>query len=106
MKGTSLTNLLQSVETEKKTCSVIAKSNGREGSLYYVSGELVEASYGEKEGTDAFQEIVKWEEAEVQVETVKRRKKKTVLSRKSRRRFARMKIHSDSVKRTTLKNLK
>lgn len=67
IKGITLFSFLQLLEMEKKTCTLKIKSRGRAGVLYLDGGELVNAICDGIEGEEAAQEIVCWEETEIEI---------------------------------------
>jgi CheY-like chemotaxis protein len=73
LKVLSICSFLQVMEIEKKTCTVSVRSQGKIGYLYFLNGALIDGEAGESEGEDAVSEIVKWEAAEVELESQSQR---------------------------------
>jgi len=48
------------LEQERKSCTLIVRSEDRTGSFYFEEGELVDAVYGEQLGMDAAHSILLW----------------------------------------------
>jgi hypothetical protein len=59
--GISLAAFLQLLEMENKTCTLTVRSRGKEGHLYFVKGELMQADTGEVKGEEAALAIVAWD---------------------------------------------
>jgi CheY-like chemotaxis protein len=78
LKGIMLFSFLQLIEIEKKTCNLRVKSAGRKGNLYFSKGQLIDAVYGEVTGLDAAQEIVCWEDAEIEIMNVFKKIRKRI----------------------------
>jgi CheY-like chemotaxis protein len=67
-KVLSLCSFLQTLEHEKKTCTVSIRSGEREGNLYFLNGALIEGETGDMAGAEAIYNIVSWEAAEVELD--------------------------------------
>jgi CheY-like chemotaxis protein len=75
IKGISLPSFLQLVEMEKKTCTLMVKSKGRKGYLFFNNGILMDAETGKQEGEEAAYDIVSWDNAEIAIDGKCKRKK-------------------------------
>lgn len=67
LKGIMLSSFLQLLQIEQKSCALKIKSQNRKGLLYFSKGELIEAVYEKENGEKAAQEIVCWEDAEIEI---------------------------------------
>jgi DNA-binding response OmpR family regulator len=67
IQGLTLFSFLQLLNLEHKTCSLKITSQGREGYLYLVEGDVVDASLGDASGEAAAHEIVCWNDAEIEM---------------------------------------
>lgn len=61
LKGVSLTSLLQVLEQESKSCTLLVKSGELEGCFFFDEGVLVDALCEEKLGADAAYTILLWD---------------------------------------------
>jgi CheY-like chemotaxis protein len=61
ISGVSLSSFVQLLELDKKTCTITAHAEKRQGNLYFKNGELMDASAGDLTGIDAAFEIFSWE---------------------------------------------
>lgn len=68
--GVTLSAFLQLMSFDKKSCTLIIKSEGRTGNLYLKNGELTNASYGDTNGMDAAIEILGWDNTEIEMDNV------------------------------------
>ncbi len=66
--GFSIASFLQLLEHEKKSCTLIVKSKGRKGVLYFQQGNLINARSGNEQGLDAALEIVCWTHPEIEIQ--------------------------------------
>jgi len=66
--GISLAAFLQLLEMENKTCTLMVKSGGKEGHLYFVKGELMEAESGEVKREEAALDIVTWDNVVMEIQ--------------------------------------
>lgn len=73
LKGIMLSSFLQLLQIEQKSCALKIKSQNRKGVLYFSKGELVEAVYEKENGEKAAQEIVCWEDAEIEIVNVNKK---------------------------------
>lgn len=67
LKGIMLSSFLQLLQMEQKTCALKITTQDRKGMLYFSNGELIEAVYKKEHGEKAAQEIVCWEDAEIEI---------------------------------------
>lgn len=68
LEGIALGSLLQIVELEKKTCTLVVESGGREGRLYIKDGDLMDAEAGEVTGSEAAFEMMAWNETRTEIQ--------------------------------------
>ena len=61
VKGLGVGSLLMLMHWEKKTCTMTVQSRGRIGMLYVNQGDLIHASYRDREGEKAALEVLAWE---------------------------------------------
>ena len=73
LKGIMLSSFLQLLQIEQKSCALKIKSQDRKGVLYFSKGELIEAVYEKENGEKAAQEIVCWEDAEIEIVNVNKK---------------------------------
>jgi CheY-like chemotaxis protein len=66
--GISLAAFLQLLEMENKTCTLTVRSRGKEGCLYFVKGELMQAETGEVKGEAAALAIVAWDNVAMEIQ--------------------------------------
>lgn len=59
--GVSLSSFLQMLEQERKSCTLVVSSGGRQGSFYFDDGILVDAQFGNEVGQDAAYKILLWD---------------------------------------------
>jgi CheY-like chemotaxis protein len=65
VRGIGMGNLLMLMHWEGKTCTMTVHSLGRVGMLYVQNGNLIHASYREREGEVAALEILGWERSQI-----------------------------------------
>lgn len=58
--GVSLSSFLQMLEQERKSCTLIVNSEGREGRFYFDHGELMDAQFADEVGEKAVHAILSW----------------------------------------------
>jgi predicted regulator of Ras-like GTPase activity (Roadblock/LC7/MglB family)/ActR/RegA family two-component response regulator len=80
IQGITLPAFLQLVEMEKKTCTLKIGSQGRKGTLYFQEGILVDADNGVDEHEKAAFDIVGWEDTEIEIESICRKKTREIQS--------------------------
>jgi len=68
--GVSLSTFLQLMSFEKKSCTLIIRSEERSGNLYLQNGELINADYEDSDGMAAATEILGWENTEIEMDHV------------------------------------
>jgi len=78
LKGIMLFSFLQLLQIEKKTCVLKITSHDEKGILYFLKGELVDASYNKIVGEAAAFEIVCWDEAEIEMVKVSKSLKRRI----------------------------
>jgi CheY-like chemotaxis protein len=76
--GISLAAFLQLLEMENKTCTLTVKSQGKEGHLYFVKGEFMEAKTGKLKGEEAALDIVTWDNVAIEIQYTCSVKKKNI----------------------------
>ncbi len=69
IKGIDLTNLLQLLYLEHKTCTLTVFSKSRTGYLYFIDGELIDAEFDLFKAENAAYEILKWVKPEIEIES-------------------------------------
>jgi predicted regulator of Ras-like GTPase activity (Roadblock/LC7/MglB family) len=67
-RGISLLTVLQVVQLDRTTCTLVVENGGQRGRLHFVDGELVDAETGVLAGTAAAYEIVGWREGDVAID--------------------------------------
>jgi DNA-binding response OmpR family regulator len=78
IRGITLAAFLQLVHLEKKSCSLRVRSHGRVAALFVQQGEVFDAEYDALRGTPAALEILAWEECEIEMENVCRRRERQI----------------------------
>ncbi len=66
-RGISLFGFLQLIELEKKSCTVIVKSQDKIGALYFSSGRFVGAETEDLEDEAAAYEILSWKDTKIEL---------------------------------------
>lgn len=69
-QGISLDSFLQMVQMDKTSCTLMVESQGAEGLLYIVNGELVDAECHDLSGPEAALEIVSWRDVSFEFENI------------------------------------
>lgn len=59
--GVSLSSFLQMLEQERKSCTLVVSSGGRQGSFYFDDGILIDAQFGKEMGQGAAYKILLWD---------------------------------------------
>jgi predicted regulator of Ras-like GTPase activity (Roadblock/LC7/MglB family)/ActR/RegA family two-component response regulator len=80
IRGIALPAFLQLVEMEKKTCTLKIVSKGRTGYLYFSAGELMEADNGTELKEKAALDIVCWDEAEIEIDSICKEKTRNIFT--------------------------
>ncbi|MBI5632550.1 MAG: response regulator [Nitrospirae bacterium] len=80
IQGITLPAFLQLVEMEKKTCTLRIGSHGRKGFLYFQEGVLIDADNGIDEHEKAALDMVCWDDPEIEIESICRRKTRNIQS--------------------------
>ena len=78
IRGISLPAFLQLLEMEHKTCTLTVTSREKEGHLYFVKGELLEAAVGKVKGEEAALDIVAWDNVAIEIQYKCNIKKKNI----------------------------
>ncbi len=78
INGIGLSSYLQMVEREKKTCTLIIRSDDKKGKLYFSKGELMSATTDLLKNENAAREIITWNNTILGVENLNLRKKKEI----------------------------
>ncbi len=73
--GFTLANFLQAVEVEQKTITLRIRSKRRVGYLHLQEGELIDAEAEELMGEKAAFEILCWDDAEIEIQGIRKRKR-------------------------------
>lgn len=70
LHGISLAMFLQLIDMEQKTCTlrVQEKGTGKEGSLFFKNGELLEARTGSQHGEEAAYTILSWDDIQISIQ--------------------------------------
>lgn len=78
LHGISLASFLQLIEMEKKTCTLIIKSNKKSGALYFIKGELITVESGETRNEKALCELLCWDNVKIEIINHSKKKKKEI----------------------------
>ena len=78
VRGVSLPSFLQLIAMDRKTCTLSARADGRDGVLYFQDGEILDASTDEEWGIDAALDIATWEGVEMELKSECRKTRKTI----------------------------
>lgn len=78
IQGISLSSFLQLVEMEKKTCTLTIRSGDEKGLLFFLKGVLIDAETGKLKDKEAAYEIVCWENAEIEINHMCKRRKNRI----------------------------
>lgn len=78
IRGITLATFLQLMHMEKKTCSLKVSLDSEAGYLYLKGGELLDAECGDLQGEAAAYEIMAWEDAEIEMDSVCRRQERVI----------------------------
>lgn len=65
LRGISIHNLLQMLESDEKTCTLKIQSKNRTGLIFIENGAVVGAETNDQENEDAFYAIIAWEDTSV-----------------------------------------
>ncbi len=68
ISGIPLTSFLQLIELDRKTCTLRVTSGNRQGSLYFVNGELWDAQSGNECGEETALQIISWRQVIIDIE--------------------------------------
>lgn len=78
IRGITLATFLQLMAAEQKSCSLKISAGGQLGYLYLQRGELIDAEYAEQQGEPAALEIAGWDNAEIEMDGICRRRQQTI----------------------------
>lgn len=78
IRGITLATFLQLMAAEQKTCTLKVTAGSEVGYLYVRQGELIDADSIELQGESAAMEIVGWENAEIEMDGICRRKQRVI----------------------------
>jgi twitching motility two-component system response regulator PilG len=67
INGFSVSSLIQVLELEQKTCTLLARSNGAKGSIFLRKGILLDAEIDGLQGEDAAALILGWDHAQIKL---------------------------------------
>ncbi|PLX79323.1 MAG: hypothetical protein C0616_11745 [Desulfuromonas sp.] len=80
IRGITLATFLQLVHLEQKNCTLKVRSAGKTGYLFIDRGSLIDAETGTLAGEAAATEIVAWDNTEIEMDNVCRRKSRVIES--------------------------
>lgn len=78
IRGITLATFLQLVHMEQKSCTLKVRSQDRLGYLFINQGELIDAQTSTNTGEPAAMEIVAWDDAEIEMDSICRRTDKQI----------------------------
>jgi len=78
IQGVSVAMFLQLVGMENKTCTLTIKTRHKTGRLYILKGELIDAEYDELTGKEAALHIVCWQDTEIEIANICKKKKNRI----------------------------
>ena len=78
IRGITLATFLQLMHMEKKSCTLKIALQDRIGYLYLRRGELLDAECGNLSGVEAAYEIMAWDDAEIEMDSVCRRQEQKI----------------------------
>ena len=78
IRGITLPTFLQLMSIEQKTCTLKVSCEGKLGYLYIRRGELLDAESEQQSGEAAALEIVTWENAEIEMDSICRRQQRSI----------------------------
>ncbi len=67
IRGLSLQSLLQLLQWERKTCTLIIRGPQGMGLIYIQEGQVIHGAYRDKEGRDAVFEILSWDDIHIEM---------------------------------------
>jgi CheY-like chemotaxis protein len=76
--GFSISSFLQLLAHEKKTGTLTVRAQDKEGLLYFMQGELIQAETSTLSGLEAAMDIVGWEQPEIEIQNTCREKVKKI----------------------------
>lgn len=80
IRGITLSAFLQLVSMERKSCTIKVISGDQSGFLFIKKGELCDAQTAALDGEEAAMEIISWDAADIEMDTICRRKEKRITS--------------------------
>jgi CheY-like chemotaxis protein/predicted DNA-binding protein (UPF0251 family) len=78
VQGISLATFAQLMEMEKKTCTMLVKTDGKAGRIYFHNGELLDAQLGDLSGEAAAYVIFAWDDVDIKVEPARAQKEQRI----------------------------
>ena len=78
IRGITLATFLQLMHMEKKNCTLKIAREDQVGYLYLRGGELLDAECDKLHGVEAAYEIMAWEDAEIEMDSVCRRQERAI----------------------------
>lgn len=78
VRGIPIHSLLQMLESEEKTCSLLVESQGKKGLIFIRKGVVVAAEADNQENEDAIYAIITWEEPAVEIRYYNGRRPQTI----------------------------
>ncbi len=82
--GFTVGTFVQMLELEEKTCTLIVRSKGRSGAMYFKKGVMLNAQFGDLEGEVAAYTMLAWDDAQLKLENrcpIKKRSIRASLTR-------------------------
>ncbi|MDY0362635.1 MAG: response regulator [Desulforegulaceae bacterium] len=76
--GISISTFLQMIEMEEKTCTLKITQDNKNGTMFFKKGSLIDASFENKNGTQAAYAIINWERAEIEIENYCHKNENTI----------------------------
>ncbi len=67
LQGIALATMLQMIELDRKTCSLVVRSDGATGRLWFRRGQLLDAELGALSGDEAVLAVVGWDHPEIEI---------------------------------------
>ena len=78
LSGIGLASLLQLLEMEKNTCTLTISSDGKSGTMYLQTGELIDAATDKLKGLKAALELISWDKIQIGIEGICRKRQKEI----------------------------
>jgi hypothetical protein len=73
--GISIASFLQMLEQERHTCKVLVNAGNKQGYLFFLGGELIDAEFAELSGIEAAYAIVSWDSPSISLNETESRAK-------------------------------